>query len=107
MAIPGTVFPELPTFADLLQPDKIIHIGIFGFYIYLQIKGFYRCEHLPWLKKNAVFWALFIGIFMGAGTELLQQFVIPFRRGDIFDFIANLAGCTAGYFSVRKWLKTN
>lgn len=107
MAIPGTVFPELPKLADLFQPDKIIHIAIFGIYIYLQIKGFYRCDHIPWLKKHAVFLALSIGFMIGAGTELLQQFVIPFRRGDIFDFTANVAGCTAGYFSVRKWLYTN
>jgi VanZ family protein len=44
------------------------------------------------------------GLLLGAGTELIQHYLIPMRRGSVFDFIANMAGCGCGYWFARKWL---
>jgi VanZ family protein len=102
--LPGKVFPKLPEFTDLLQPDKVIHLLIFAVFIYLLIKGFLASEHLPWLSTYAVLIALLLGFLLGAGTELIQHFLVPMRRGSVFDFLANMAGCGLGYWVVRKWL---
>ncbi|MCK9423385.1 MAG: hypothetical protein M0Q38_12375 [Bacteroidales bacterium] len=86
--LPGKVFPRLPVFLDLFQPDKLIHIFIFGVYVYLQIRGFSMQGQFPFLQRHAVILTLLIGIFLGGLTEILQELFVPMRRGDIFDFIA-------------------
>lgn len=95
--LPGKVFPKLPVFLDLFQPDKLIHIFIFGVYVYLQIHGFSRQDLFPFLRRHAVMATLLIGIFLGGLTEALQELFVPMRRGDIFDFTADVLGCLGGW----------
>jgi VanZ family protein len=106
-AIPGSAFPRLPDFMDLIQPDKGIHLFVFGVYVFLQVRGFTLQESYPAIRKNAVLYSLSIGLFLGAGTELLQEFVIPNRLGSIYDFAANVAGCLAGWGVSRKFIIHN
>lgn len=96
-ALPGRVIPEIPVFLDLFQPDKLLHILIFGIYVILQIRGFRQQAVFPILRRNAVLITLLIALVLSAGTELMQAFVIPLRVGSVFDFIANAAGCLAGW----------
>jgi len=94
--LPGQVLPKLPVFADLFKPDKLVHLFLFGVYAWLQIRGYKNQDQFPFLKGHAVFIALSAGILLGVFTELLQEFYIPNRQGDIYDFIADAAGCLAG-----------
>ncbi len=103
IAIPGKVFPKLPEFVDLLQPDKLIHLFIFSGYVFLQIRGFYMQDIFPNIRKNAVFLALLIGLMLGAGTEVLQEYAIPFRYGSVYDFAANAVGCLAGWWAAGSF----
>jgi hypothetical protein len=102
MAIPGNAFPKIPKFIDLLQPDKIIHQVIFAVYVFLQIKGFRQQDVYPDIRKHAVFLVLTIGLLLSAGTELMQEWVIPNRLGSVWDFTANVVGCLTGWLVAWK-----
>ena len=97
MVVPGKTFPKLPGFIDLFKPDKLIHLFIFGVYVLLHIRGFLKQDTFPKIRKHAVPFTLILGIMLGAGTELLQRYYIPFRRGSIYDFIADIVGCLLGW----------
>lgn len=102
-SLPGKAFPQLPVLLDLFHPDKLIHLFIFGVYVFLQINGLVRQPVFPSLNRNAVPVTLVIGLFLSAGTELLQGVVIPGRIGSIYDFIANVAGCLIGWWVAVKF----
>jgi VanZ family protein len=101
--MPGKAFPRLPVLLDLLHPDKLIHLFIFAVYVFLQINGLVRQPVFPALNRNAVAVTLIIGLFISAGTELLQSVFIPGRIGSIYDFIANAAGCLTGWWIAGKF----
>jgi VanZ family protein len=92
----------MPHFLDLFQPDKLIHLGVFGVYVFLQIRGLVSQPVYPSLRKNAVGIAFLSGFFLAGGTELLQGCCIPMRTGSVYDFIANMAGCTTGWLIGRR-----
>jgi VanZ family protein len=96
-ALPGKSFPKLPDFLDLFHPDKLIHVFIFGVYVFLQIRGLSAQPVYPTLSRNAVVITMLIGLSLGAGTEILQDVYVPRRFGSIYDFIANVAGCFVGW----------
>ena len=103
-SLPGRVFPRLPSFIDLLQPDKLVHLVIFSIFVFLLILGF-RKEGTPQLiLRNPVAIALTLGITIGAITEIIQGTIIPMRAASPYDFLANVAGCMLGWamFSLFK-----
>ena len=102
--VPGKVFPKLPVFWDLFHPDKLIHLFIFGVYVFLQVRGFAKQQRFSFLRRHAALMAVLIGSFLGLGTELMQEWVIPFRRGDVYDLIADVAGCLAGWLAFNTWV---
>jgi hypothetical protein len=101
-SLPGKDFPKLPVFLELLHPDKFIHLFIFAVYVFLQLGGFTRQPVFPSLKRNAFMITMLIGLSLSAGTELLQDFIIPMRHGSIGDFMANAAGCLMGWWFTGK-----
>jgi len=97
MGIPGDAIPEIVLFRDWLKPDKLVHLVLFGILTVLFIYGYRRQSRLKWLRGNAAFFAIIIGIIFGFLTELFQYFVFVGRNGNIFDFLANVAGCLLGW----------
>jgi VanZ family protein len=95
--IPGQVIPGIPVFLDLFKPDKLIHVFIFAVYVFLQIGGLTRQETYLFPRRHAVKVTLAIALILAAGTEVLQAYVIPMRNGNALDFLANAAGCAAGW----------
>lgn len=93
--------PKIPLFLQLFHPDKLVHLFIFGVFVFLQLRGFILQPVFPSIRKNAVMVSMLIGLSLAAGTELLQNYVIPLRIGSIYDFIANVAGCLAGWWVAR------
>jgi VanZ family protein len=100
--LPGNAFPRLPVFMDLLHPDKLIHLFIFTVYVILQTRGFVMQPGSPFLRRNAALLSIMIGITLGAGTELMQDYFVPMRNGSIYDFIANVVGCLLGCGITKK-----
>ena len=95
--LPGKVFPALPSFMDLFQPDKLVHIFLFAVFFILQVRAFVRQDVFPALAGHAVPVTFIIGLLLGAGTEVMQELFVPMRTGDIYDFIADTAGCLVGW----------
>jgi len=104
-SIPGSVLPDLPSYIDLLQPDKFIHVAVFAVFFILLEKGFRKSGNPDFIQRSGFFWAFMTGLILGAGTELLQEFVIPNRLASPWDFIANVAGIFGGY-GIARVVKT-
>ncbi|MEI6455128.1 MAG: hypothetical protein WCO93_02470 [bacterium] len=103
--LPGSVFPELPRFMDLFQPDKLVHVFIFLVFVFLLVRGF-RMEGTPLvIRRNAVTIGLTIAVTIGGITEIMQGLVIPMRFASPYDFIANVSGSILGTFLFIIWEK--
>lgn len=98
--IPKGIIPPPPVFMDLFQPDKIVHLLMFGVYVYLFTTGVHKSY--PEKKFNMILFAAVIsGIFYGGLTELLQNYIFISRNCNIYDFIANTAGCFTGVAAIK------
>jgi|WetSurMetagenome_2_1015567.scaffolds.fasta_scaffold455388_2 VanZ family protein len=101
--IPGYYFPRLPRFTDLFQPDKLVHIAMFGVFSFLLLRGFRRQDNPEFVIRHAAILMLIIALPLGAMLELTQAYLIPNRTGSPFDFIANAVGVGLGWWvSCRK-----
>ena len=49
-------------------------------------------------QKKALLLAVVISIFYGGLTEILQEYFVPGRTGDWFDFLADSIGTLLGVF---------
>lgn len=94
---PGKYIPKITNFYDWLGPDKFIHLSLFGIFAYLLIEGFSKQSGVLYLRKNAVFISLLLGMVFAFFTEVMQKFVIPGRNGNLFDFLADMLGLLVGY----------
>jgi VanZ family protein len=96
--IPGSVIPAIPAFLDLFSPDKLVHLFLFLVLVFLLIPGF-RKQFVPRLSgRFCILMALNTGIFLGGITELLQSTsLVSGRQCSVYDFIADVAGCFAGW----------
>jgi len=98
--IPNDIIPPPPVFMDLFQPDKIVHLLMFGVYVYLFAIGVHKSY--PEKKFNMILFAAVIsGIFYGGLSELLQKYVFISRNCNIYDFIANTGGCFTGVAAIK------
>lgn len=86
---PGNEFPEVNWF-NKLYLDKVLHAGMFSFLAFLFI--------YPRRKKDRVSKNLWITIILccctlyGLAVEVIQALFIPYRSGDVWDFVADLTG---------------
>lgn len=99
--VPGRVFPTLPTFLDLFQPDKLVHVFIFTIYFFLQARGLTLQDRYPSIQRNANLITYLIGFTLAALTEIVQEYIVPMRDGNIYDFIADVAGCLLGWLAFK------
>lgn len=93
-SLPGNQFPDL-SFLDWLRPDKIVHLILFGAFSFLLMKAF-TIPGRKFILRKVRFWGVIISIAYGALIEVLQQYVIIDRHGDIRDAIANALGAFCG-----------
>lgn len=105
--LPGSVLPKLPSYFDLFQPDKLVHIVVFAVMSLLLFFSFRKPGTPVYVQRHPFLIAFLVSLFIAGTTELLQEFLIPMRTGSIWDFIANMAGCLAGWGIVKiaKWRK--
>lgn len=99
MGFPGNYFPKVSDFWAWLGPDKIIHLILFGILQFLLLRGFHKQYQFPRLRSYYVLYALLFGIIFGAFTELMQYYVFIGRNANIYDLIANIAGCILGWIA--------
>jgi VanZ family protein len=102
--IPGTLIPKVPSYLDLFQPDKLVHIFLFAVLVFLLLLGLRNQWRDKLANRLAVLIALNIGIFLGGITELLQgTILVTGRQCSIYDFIADVAGCFLGWGIFVLW----
>jgi VanZ family protein len=88
--IPGQFFPKVPVFTDLFAPDKLVHLFLFGMFVFFLVREIARSSSLSYFFASL--YAFLISIALGGITEILQGYVFINRLGSIYDFIANGVG---------------
>jgi len=90
--MPGNDIPHISPIWDVFQPDKIVHMGLFGMLFLLLAGGsFYKGGKVP-VKKQLITIYVIIGIALGGIVELLQKWVFIGRSCELNDFIADIVG---------------
>lgn len=92
---PGASMPKTLDWS-LLAFDTFSHFFVFGVLALLLIVGFTKQYSYDKVKKNAVSYAIYVGICYGVFIEILQA-MTPGRYFDFIDILANSIGCLAGY----------
>ena len=93
--LPGSIFPRVKPIVGI---DKVMHICMYAGFAFLCIWG-YRKQFISNGKdyrKRALWLTLAISIAYGGLTELMQEFLVPTRTGDWFDFLADTLGSLIG-----------
>ena len=78
--------------------DKVVHIFMYATFAFLCIWG-YRSQFIAngkAYRTRALILATIISILYGGITELIQEFLVPTRTGDWFDFLADSVGTLLG-----------
>lgn len=101
--IPGDFFGGINSSWKWQHTDKLIHLFIFSVYSYLLLFGHKQQYPGTKLRYKPVLFALLLGAFFGAFTEMMQQFVYRDREGDFADFFANILGTLSGALIFYLW----
>lgn len=105
MGMPGKFFPAVETFWEWLSPDKIIHVFIFSVQTYLVLFAV-SLQYLSGRNRFINMLVILAIIFAFAAlTEILQKYVFIGRDGNLFDFIANVAGIVVGLLAYNLLVK--
>lgn len=83
-------------FLNFAGADKLVH-GIL--YFTLSITSFFLLYKTKSLqnRQKVILFAIALPVFFGGIVEILQNYLIPGRSGDIFDFMANSTGVFLGW----------
>jgi VanZ family protein len=71
--------------AEMGYVDKLIHFGVF--------LGFAQLLYMDRPSRSG--WVLLISFAFAGGIELVQ-WILPYREGDWWDFVAGAAGASVG-----------
>jgi VanZ family protein len=94
--LPGKVLPKETGFT-IPQFDKIVHIGMFGGFVFLwNLYLSKRSSALRFLLKGFFIFYV-IGNIYGIGMEYVQKYWIPGRDYDLADIIADMIGSGLAY----------
>ena len=95
--LPGSVFPRVKPIVGI---DKVAHACMYAAFAFMCIWG-YRKQFISndiVYKKRALWLTAIISIAFGGITELMQEFLVPTRTGDWFDFLSDAFGTLLGLF---------
>lgn len=97
--LPGKYFPTVLSFWDWLNPDKVVHVFIFGVQTVLLLYAFraqFLLRKLRWLYGVLI---LSLTTLFALLTEILQKYVFIGRHGNAYDFLADLLGVIIGFLA--------
>jgi len=107
LCLPGSSLPDTDSF-HIPSLDKIVHIMLFGGFVFLWCYYFQARQKSPKTLKIIFFWVYAAACFNGVLMEFVQRDYIPGRSFDLGDIIADMAGAGLAYgISNIKLLKTN
>jgi VanZ family protein len=96
---PGTYFPRVETFWEWLSPDKLVHVIIFGIQTLLILLAFKKQYIISRQRLIYYTFVFVITTLFALLTEILQTYLFIGRDGNIYDFIANVAGVIIGFMA--------
>ena len=85
---------DLPSFS---YADKMVH-----FFLYLFLALFWLLAYPKWWHRPLFF--ILLVILWGSGIELIQEYFIPTRSGDLLDALANTLGALSGLFVFHNYV---
>ena len=95
--MPGSYVPEITTFWEWLQPDKIVHVFVFAILSYSILYGarsqYFQSSHRYYYVVVAVGATAFYGLL----TEVLQHYIFIGRFGNVYDVLADCVGALIGW----------
>lgn len=105
--LPGSVFPHVKPIVGI---DKVVHACMYAVFAFLCLWGYREpfASNGEAYRKRALLITALIGIGYGGITELIQEYLVPTRTGDKFDFLADCIGTFVGilvfwlFFKKRK-----
>ena len=109
--LPGSYVPSISSFWDWLEPDKVVHVGVFAVLSFLIL--FSLREQYFASKRRYLFIIAAVGISLAYGllTEIVQAHVFIGRDGNAYDFYADGLGAFTGWMAFyvvnRKKIKLN
>jgi VanZ family protein len=104
MCTPGYDLPNLGKWTELISLDKLIHIIIFGLMAYLFMRPVSKRDFEPSVKKQFFFKIAIAISIWGLTTEYIQEFWVPGRSFDIWDWMADTIGALLAILFSRKYL---
>jgi VanZ family protein len=99
LALPGKMLPNENHFS-IPQLDKMVHIILFGSFVFLWSFYFSTKESKETLKGKYLRITV-IACLYGSAMEVIQKYFIPNRDFDLYDIAADVAGAIAGYIVVK------
>lgn len=108
---PGSYIPEVLTFWEWLQPDKIVHVAVFGVLSFVILYNA-RTQYIQSKRRYLyVMVTVAVSTIYGLLTEILQHYVFIGRTGNVYDVLADMVGALAGwllfYWLIRKKICLN
>ncbi len=102
-AIPVNVLPKV-TFWDCIGPDKIVHLFAFGVFVVFSLYGLKRQFCYLHLQHHATVYTIVFGVLLALLTELMQRYIVFGRDGNVYDLLADIAGCLMGLAVSNSYL---
>ena len=106
VTLPGEDIPQPKgwfEWINLIQFDKIVHIGIFGLLSFLFTRPIARSSSFSPKEKWRYFLKIALAVCIwGLTTELIQKFYIPTRSFDLVDWAADSIGALTSLLFSRK-----
>jgi VanZ family protein len=103
LTLPGSMLPSEKGFS-IPQFDKLVHIGMFGGFVFLWCLFFSTRAAFTPAKLLRLFFLVFIlANAYGIGMEFVQQH-IPMRDYDEADMVADMIGAGLAYGLCNIWL---
>jgi len=106
LAMPGSMLPN-ETHFTIPQFDKIVHIGLFGGFVFLW-NLYLSSRSISFSRLLRLFFLIFLlAEGYGIGMEFVQKYYIPGRDFDEADIIADIIGAGLAYgISTMSLLKS-
>ena len=99
--VPGDRIPPV----EIFNFDKLGHVAMFSIEAFLVFATFNSLEIFAGSFWRISLFVMFVCFVLALSTELIQHFLVHKRRGDVFDFMADMFGGALMVALSRLFLK--
>jgi VanZ family protein len=103
---PSDLLPNIPQWTDLLSWDKLAHAALFGIQSWLITRALLVSNAHRFSSKTIAVIGAACGMIFGFCIELAQYALPIGRSGNLYDFLADVAGSLASW-AIFQWMARN